>query len=243
MFTIWLNFSVQISLRPVYYSTKETGCFMKSKFLKLTSMLMVVFLTAGAFGFRTNADDDKESTYYYQWNNATDEERYELPVEVKAWAVGLSVNEFTLFSKVVESEAYRGEDLTDRILVACVIINRYNDGRFGRSITGVLTRPGQFATVSLNEETGRYVTIANRTNASDWAIIEAYRIIASDEVPSDMLYFNSINFDRSRYDFAFGGGNYFSCENPIDPRYLDCFLGAEDDSIEEHPVTCLIIYR
>lgn len=218
---------------------------MKSKFLKLTSMLMVVFLTAGAFGLRANADSEKESTYYYQWNNATDEERYELPVEVKAWAVGLSVNEFTLFSKVVESEAYRGEDLTDRILVACVIINRYNDGRFGRSITGVLTRPGQFATVSLNEETGRYVTIANRTNASDWAIIEAYRKLAADEIPSDLLYFNSINFDRSRYDFVFGGGNYFSCENPIDPRYLEQFEEVDEETDEETSgvVCCSFLYR
>ena len=188
---------------------------------RITSSVMCIVVLLGTTAVGVNADtsSSREDVYYFQWNNATDEERFELPVEVKAWAVGLTVSEFTLFSRVVESEADRSDDLTDRILVACTIINRVNDGRFGRNLTTVLTRPGQFASLEIDEETGAIRTIFNRTNNSDWAIIEAYRLTAAGEVPADMLYFNSIGFDRYRNDYCFGGGNYFSCETTVvDPE-------------------------
>lgn len=163
---------------------------------------------------QNDSDYYQDVVYIKQWNSVTDEQRYYFDVEVKAAAVGLSVKDYKFFRDVVECESVGGDNIEDRILVACTIINRVNDGRFGKSLFEILTRPGQFHCVTQDEETEEYIVAGSGSLESEWAIIEAYRRVADGTVPTDMLYFNSIGFDKHKFDYAYVGGNYYSTETP-----------------------------
>lgn len=139
-------------------------------------------------------------------------------IEERAASVGLSVEEFTLFSGVVEAESNRDpENIEGRIYIALTIWNRASEEHpeFGNTVTAVLTQPGQFSTV----RNGHSVT--SRTDLSDQAVIEAYEWIQSGEEYPEVLFFNCRNFfrwreaynpDRDGDGIADGaiGGNYFS---------------------------------
>lgn len=208
-------------------------------FSKLTSLICIISILFG-FSFNLSAEDNDETEVDYaqiallrQWNSVSDEERYYFDINVKAAAVGLTPEDYLFFSRVVECESAGGDNFEDRVLVACTIINRVNDGRFGKSLFEILTRPGQFLCVTKEEpEEGEdegevKYTVGAATLESDWAIIEAYRRIANGDEPTDMLYFNSVGFDRHKYDYVYTGGNYFSTETPN--RYSKYY----DDKIDE----------
>lgn len=123
------------------------------------------------------------------------------------------VDEFVLLSSIVEAESNRS--LTDnegRIMIAICILNRVNDeeGRFGEGITGVISQSGQFSTCRRASD-GSYYSVAERTDLSDMAVIEAVRRIEEGEAPA-VLWFNC------QYWFSWAepygtepiGGNYFS---------------------------------
>ena len=122
---------------------------------------------------------------------------------------GLELDEFILFSSVVEAESNRqapedGELTTEgRVYIALTILCRQNDSRFPDTITGVLTQRGQFSTVV----NGHSVT--NRTSYSDAAIVEAYRRIEDGTAP-EVLFFNCRGYFSGREPVAYVGGNYFS---------------------------------
>lgn len=122
---------------------------------------------------------------------------------------GISVEEFTLISSVVEAESNRqapaeGEDTTEgRVYIALTILNRVNDDRFPDTITGVLTQRGQFSTV----RNGHSVT--DRTSWSDQAVIDAYEWIATGDYP-EVYFFNCRGYFSSRTAVGEFGGNYFS---------------------------------
>lgn len=132
-----------------------------------------------------------------------------LTVDDYAERVGLTEEEFTLFSSVVEAESDRstpedGELTTEgRVYIAICILCRQNDERFPDTITGVLTQRGQFSTVV----NGHSVT--NRTTYSDEAILEAYRRIEDGTAP-EVLFFNCRGYFSGREPVAYVGGNYFS---------------------------------
>lgn len=132
-----------------------------------------------------------------------------LTVDDYAERVGLTEEEFTLFSSVVEAESDRstpedGELTTEgRVYIAICILCRQNDSRFPDTITGVLTQRGQFSTVV----NGHSVT--NRTTYSDEAILEAYRRIEDGTAP-EVLFFNCRGYFSGREPVAYVGGNYFS---------------------------------
>lgn len=139
-------------------------------------------------------------------------------IEERAASVGLSVEEFTLFSGVVEAESNRDpENIEGRIYIALTIWNRASEEHpeFGNTVTAVLTQPGQFSTV----RNGHSVT--SRTDLSDQAVIEAYEWIQSGEEYPEVLFFNCRNFFRWREAYnpdrdgdgtpdGSIGGNYFS---------------------------------
>ena len=139
-------------------------------------------------------------------------------IEERAAAVGLSVEEFTLFSGVVEAESNRDPDnIEGRIYIALTIWNRASEDHpeFGNTVTAVLTQPGQFSTV----RNGHSVT--SRTDLSDRAVITAYQWIHSGKEYPEVLYFNCRNFFSWREDYnpdrngdgipdGAIGGNYFS---------------------------------
>lgn len=136
------------------------------------------------------------------WLRMTEEQRYNAPLEFKAYAVGLTPEEFEFMSRVIEKESDRSNNIEGRIYIAATIINRVNDDRFPDDITSVLTQSGQFTTVSngwCNQK---------NTELSDWAIIEAYRRLESGDIPDNILFFNCIGYCHTPYDLI--GGNYFS---------------------------------
>ncbi len=186
-----------------------------SSFIVLTTLMSFQSGLISVKSERQNDSDYYEDVVYIrQWNSVEDDQRYYFDVEVKAAAVGLSVKDYKFFRDVVECESVGGDNIEDKILVACTVINRVNDGRFGKSLFEILTRPGQFHCVTHDEDTDEYHVVGKGSLDSEWAIIEAYRRVALGTVPSDMLYFNSIGFDKHMYDYAFVGGNYYSTESP-----------------------------
>lgn len=136
------------------------------------------------------------------WLRMTEEQRYQAPLEYKAYACGLTPEEFEFMSRVIEKESDRSGDIEGRIYIAATIINRVNDSRFPSTVSGVLTQSGQFSTVS-----GGWCSQQN-TELSDWAIIEAYRRIEAEEIPDNIVWFNCIGYCHTPYDYI--GGNYFS---------------------------------
>lgn len=139
------------------------------------------------------------------WNGLSELERYEAPIEAKAASIGMTTEEFILISSVVEAESDRGSDADSyqgRILIAEVIINRaYESDSFPDTITGVCNQSGQFEVVSNGS------VVADRTNISDAAVIEAYEEWQAGDAPM-VMYFNNSGYN---YGTAYGyyGGNYF----------------------------------
>ncbi len=139
-------------------------------------------------------------------------------IEERAEAVGLTVEEFTLFSGVVEAESNRDpENIEGRIYIALTIWNRASEEHpeFGNTVTAVLTAPGQFSTVRNG------CSVTGRTDLSDRAVIEAYEWIQSGQEYPEVLFFNcryffgwreAYNPDRNGDGTPDGaiGGNYFS---------------------------------
>lgn len=139
------------------------------------------------------------------WFSMTDEQRYNAPVEYKARACGLSVDEFILLSSVVEAESNRGESIAGRVLIAETILNRVNNSEiFPDNIHDVCYQAGQFSVIS----SGAAFNVG-RTDLSDWAVITALREIADGSAPN-VLFFNCVGYAYG-YGMPYGyvDGNYF----------------------------------
>lgn len=173
------------------------------------------------------------TSYELMWNNASDEERYYMSSEVKAHACGISVEEFKFFARVVEGEgAFCEDDITDKVLIACTVLNRINCSRWPtRTVTSTLQRNGQFLVV--DQET-KECNIA-RTLDSEWAIVLAYRIVAAHEIDCHMVYYNSIGFTgysrsfTNYVDCGYCNGNYFS----VIPCDCEHCTSWDEDWVEE----------
>ena len=136
------------------------------------------------------------------WSSMTDEQKMEAPIEMKARAVGMTVEEFDLISRVVEAESDRSSSLDGRILIALTILNRVESGSWPDTIEGVCTQNGQFSVV----ESGAIWSVG-RTNLSDWAVIQAHVWQAEGDAPH-VIYFNSVGYNNgSAYGYV--DGNYF----------------------------------
>lgn len=165
--------------------------------------------------FEYKPTEEELANYDRMWQYADDETRYYMPTRVKARAVGLSTKEFKFFARVVEAEgAFCEDDITDKVLVACVVINRTNCNKFPTStITRTLQRKNQFAVV----DPKTHNCTRSRTLDSEWAIVEAYRLINNHYIDCHMVFFNSIGFGGTssgytRYvDNSYCNGNYFMC--------------------------------
>lgn len=152
-----------------------------------------------------NADEVSYDTHmHYIWNSCTDEQRKYLPVEYQAAACGMTVYEFTYLARTVEAESDRSSNIEAKTMIAAVIINRMNDSRFANSIAGVLNESGQFETTY-----NGWCTIES-TVTSRWAVVEAQRSLTNGTIPNNVLYFNSIGYNRS-WTYGYYGGNYFMC--------------------------------
>lgn len=217
----------------------EVCVILKSKVLSVLMICLVVL----SFSVPVNAETKEErfARYESMWNNATDSERYFMETEVKAHMVGLSTGDFTFFAKVIEGEGQDSEeDITDKVLIACTVLNRVNCKKWPtRSVITTLKRPGQFEVV--DRETGECKCA--RSLDAEWAIVLAYRIVAVDGIDCHMVYYNSIGFtgySRAMTNYAFFGGNYFSCI-PCDCEYCsEHFPNWKEEDVEMYDE---LIYR
>ena len=140
-------------------------------------------------------------------------------VEQRAEYAGMTVDDFTFISSVVEAESNRRSDeeaMLGRVYISLVILNRVYDDRFPNTISGVLTQSGQFSTV----RNGHSVT--NRTDLSDQAVIEAVQWMNSGEDYPWLLFFNCRGYATGSYytGYACVAGNYFSIAEPSLPSKL-----------------------
>lgn len=147
-------------------------------------------------------DDGRRYALDHVWFSMTEDQRAEAPIEIKAQAVGLTVDEFIFFSQCVEAESNRSsDDLIGRTLIALTIYNRVNDSRFEDDITGVITEGGQFEVYS----SGAIYSVS-RSSLSDQAILEAHNWL--EEGAPYVLYFNNSGYTGEPYGYY--GGNYFT---------------------------------
>lgn len=163
---------------------------------------MVKIIAALLAAITLNAETAEDWAADRAWFYMTEEQRQEASIELKARAVGMTVEEFDLMSRVVEAESDRSNSIEGRVLIALVLFNRVEDGRFEDTITGVCYEDGQFQVV----ETGAIWSVG-RTELSDWAVIEAHQRLAEGDAPA-VMYFNNSGYS---YGQAYGyvDGNYF----------------------------------
>lgn len=139
------------------------------------------------------------------YDSLSEDQKDELPVEVKARVAGMKVDEYKFFSSVVEAESDRKKGpIEGRVMIAIVILNRVDSKKFPNTITKVLRQSGQFSVVS----SGAYRRVG-RTKLSDRAVIEAVRRKKEGSAPA-VLYFRSGHYFRGHKRYAKVGDNYFS---------------------------------
>ena len=141
------------------------------------------------------------------WSSCDDEVRKTLPIAIQAYACGMTETEFEYLARVVQAESNGTtdwSDFEDKVLIACVILNRRDSSSFPNTIQGVLDQSGQFDTTYNGWCSTSY------TDSSKWAIVEAQRRLAEGTVPSNLLYFNCQNYFSWAEPYCYEGGNYFS---------------------------------
>lgn len=139
------------------------------------------------------------------WNNMTDQQRDNAPVELKADMAEMTVSEYKLFSSVVEAESDRKQgSIEGRVMIAIVILNRVDSKKFPNTITKVIRQRGQFSVVS----SGAYKRVG-RTKLSDRAVIEAVKRKKEGNAPA-VLYFRAGHYFKGHKRYAKVGDNYFS---------------------------------
>lgn len=174
--------------------------------------ILTVLLTSFAILFTgfiaVNADvrdyPDSGSHVNYIWGSCTDEQRMDLPLHYQAYICGMTDYEFEYMARCIEAESDRSSNIEGKILIAATILNRVNSSSFPSTISGVLDQSGQFETTY-----NGWCRISS-TRTSRWAIVEAQRLLQNGDIPSNVLYFNSIGYQYG-YGYAHVGGNYFSC--------------------------------
>ena len=193
-------------------------------------VITVLFLAVGSVTADMISYTSRTDRFELMWNNAEDSERYFMSTEIKAYACGLTTNEFIFFARVVEGEgADSDSDITDKVLVAATVLNRINCSSWHtRTVMTTLQRPGQFEVV--DPDTG--VCNCARSLDSEWAIVIAYRMVAANELDCHMVYYNALGFtgySRQFTDYAYFGGNYFS----VIPCDCEHCTETEPDWVEE----------
>ncbi len=110
---------------------------------------------------------------------------------------GLEDQEYQILLKIVEAEA-GGEDLTGRILVANVVMNRVRSDCFPNTITEVVYqrsgRGAQFSPVS----DGRI----DRVGISAETVEAVSRALGGEDVSAGALYFRSVNSRSGWFDHS-----------------------------------------
>ena len=105
--------------------------------------------------------------------------------------LNLEYNDYNVLLKIVEAEA-GGENLTGKIMVANVILNRVNSDRFPNTVTEVVYQKSQFSptidgrinTVSISQET----------------LTAVERALSGEDHSNGALYFRSVHCNSTWFD-------------------------------------------
>ena len=192
------------------------------KFIKgvIVALLCVTMFSSICYADESS-DYEKQKAFEIAWSHMSDEEKYDASIEYQAMSVGLDVDSFSLFARVVQAECDGTTDYNEgKLYVAACIWARYYSSSWPNTISGVLTQSGQFTTVS-----GGWCS-ASLTSASRWAVIKGKEAILNGDIPNNMEYFNCINFCHTAYMKV--RDNYFSTtgtpiyfENAVEVKLSD----------------------
>lgn len=179
----------------------------------VTAILMLITVIIGIILMiqvtKADVNIENETPVLTPMNSTTEiEYRYvvsnesEIPeTTTTAWAVTVSEQEIEEMSRVVMNEAsilpYIG-----KVLVAQVMVNRLQDGRWGDTMHDVLYYDGAFSHSDCNGDV---------TDECRLAVLQALEY--SDAFPKDLLYFRADRPHSFGYQYAVVGNTYFSTEN------------------------------
>ena len=105
--------------------------------------------------------------------------------------LNLEYNDYNVLLKIVEAEA-GGEDLTGKIMVANVILNRVNSDRFPNTVTEVVYQKSQFSPIS----DGRINTVS----ISQETLTAVERALSGEDYSDGALYFRSVHCNSTWFD-------------------------------------------
>lgn len=122
----------------------------------------------------------------------------------------LTEKETKILQRIVEAEA-TGQDVTGKMLVANVVLNRVNSDRFPDSVEEVVFAPGQFSPI----KDGRYYSVSITDTTKD----AVERVLNGEDASNGALFFMSRNgadknnarwFDNNLvWIQAYGGHDFF----------------------------------
>lgn len=118
-----------------------------------------------------------------------------LSISKKAKMVHLSKKTFKTFTKLVNREA--GPKMQDKIMVAAVVWNRKYCAQYPNTVKKVMYQGGQF-TMRGQKKTeihGNY-----KDKQAQLAILLAYRMVHSYQIPHNVMNFNAISFRQGSPD-------------------------------------------
>lgn len=120
--------------------------------------------------------------------------------------VFISDEEISLIERIVMSEA-RGESCEAQEAVATVILNRWQEGSFGETITDICFASGQFAAPWDGE-------ISMSVNLAVKNAIVYYNTYCQD-LPTQILYFRSDHYHTFGTPYISMGNLYFSARDGV----------------------------
>ena len=149
----------------------------------------------------------KKKTIY----TMTTSELNALSLKKKAKLVHMSKKNFKTFVKLVNRES--GPKMQDKILVAAVVWNRKYCKDYPKTVKKVMFQGGQFALKGQKKTVihGNY-----KDKDSQLAILLAYRLVHTNQIPHNVKNFNSISYrykDSKRFTRYRHVNNYFVHDN------------------------------
>ena len=118
----------------------------------------------------------------------------------------VSDKEIELLEQVVAAEA-RGESIICQEAVATVILNRWQEGSYGETLSDVMLASGQFA-APYQGEISMSVHLAVKN-----ALV--YYGTYCQDIPSEVLYFSSYHYHDFGVPYRTIGNLYFSCREGV----------------------------
>jgi len=147
--------------------------------------------------------DDAKPTIYTMSNS----ELNALSLKQKAKLIHMNKKTFKTFVKLVNREA--GPKMQDKILVAAVVWNRKYCKQYPNTVRKVMYQGGQF---TLKGQKKTVIHGNHNDKEAQLAILLAYRMVKSNQIPHNVMNFNSISFrysDTKRFKKYKHYNNYF----------------------------------